>query len=210
MTQFKENTAFYYPEKDEDDSSQSPADQVTSKISKQEMQNNAIIDLTEGKISDINYLEEFMSEKKNVSSYYMDQTTSGRTLNVPKVLPPGILPNPSFNGAVTIGEKCEGPHCSIPVAPTSGFINGSNLKSANPPPGATFHFPSTYRLGNNSDVNPKIAKYVGTKKNFGPFNIEVRGNSEQYKYITDPDTGKKFNINSNKGQSILENYKNYN
>ena len=172
-----QNSAFYYPEKNDDDSSLSPAEQANTEINKNNLKNNAIIDLTQGKIKNItnyNYLEEFISvKKKNVDSYYMNQDSNGRTLNVPKVLPPGVVPNASYNGGVTIGEECDGPHCSIPVVPTSQYYIAQNLKSANPPPNATTHFPSTHRLGNNSDVNPYISNYQGTKLNYGPFNISV-------------------------------------
>tara|TARA_Y100000991_G_C21946479_1_gene337679 strand:- start:475 stop:897 length:423 start_codon:yes stop_codon:yes gene_type:complete len=139
----------------------------------------------------------------------MNENTYGRTLNVPKELPAGILPGPSYNGGVTIGEKCSGAHCSIPVTPTSGYMVYNNLRSANPPKEALYHYPSTYRLGNNSDINPNIAKYTGTRLNPGPFNIEVRETAETFKYITNPATGIKVNTKSREGRHILEKYINY-
>ena len=196
MTQFKENTAFYYPEKDEDDSSQSPADQVTSKISKQEMQNNAIIDLTEGKISDINYLEEFMSEKKNVSSYYMDQTTSGRTLNVPKELKPGLVPMHTFNGARTTGELCEGGHCAIPNEPKS-----SNYVSQT----FGFQYISTPRPGNNTEINPETMKYMNKSSlNYGPFNITVARDEDYLNKLKELDNNNTVHFDTN--ESLASRY----
>ena len=58
-----QNSAFYYPEKNDDDSSLSPAEQANTEINKNNLKNNAIIDLTQGKIKNItnyNYLEEFI------------------------------------------------------------------------------------------------------------------------------------------------------
>ena len=126
----------------------------------------------------------------------MSNKLGGRTINVPKVLPAGIIPNPSYNGAVTIGEKCEGPHCSIPTAL--------------PPPGAEFHYPSTFRLGNSSDENPRIGLYQNPGSlNSGPYNISVPKDKNEYQYIVNPETGFKVKSSSLAGKQILENYKNY-
>ena len=208
-------TAFYYPSKSSKSSGDSPSDKVNSAINKSEKKNNAIINLTEGKISNIgkiNFLEQFRNREKNLSSYYnMSNKSNGRTLNVPKVLAPGMIPNSSYNGAISIGEKCEGPHCAIPVNPTSGFMINQNLRSANPPAAALQMYPSTFRLGNNSDVNPGITKYVnGTSKNPGPFNIEVPAKQEQFQYIINPVNGRKVSVDSLEGKQVLENYRNFN
>ena len=86
-----------------------------------------------------------------------------------------------------------------------------NLRSANPPPGALTQFASTHRLGNNSDLNVGIGKYVnGTAQNPGPFNIDVQGNKDSYRYIINPETGRKVPASSREGQFILENYINFN
>jgi len=204
-------SAFYYPSKSSKSSSSSPGDKVNDQLQKSEKKNNAIINLTEGKISKIK-LEEFMNKEKNLSPYYtMSNKTNGRTLNVPKSLPPGRIPSNSYNGAVTIGAPCKGPHCAIPVPPTSAYMTNVNLRSANPPPGALTQFASTHRLGNNSDLNVGIGKYVnGTAQNPGPFNISVQGNAESYKYIINPENGKQVSASSKEGQFILENYINFN
>ena len=140
----------------------------------------------------------------------MSNKLGGRTINVPKVLPAGIIPNPSYNGAVTIGEKCEGPHCSIPTAPTSGSLISTNLESALPPPGAEFHYPSTFRLGNSSDENPRIGLYQNPGSlNSGPYNISVPKDKNEYQSIVNPETGFKVKSSSLAGKQILENYKNY-
>ena len=208
--------AYFYPSQSANTSGGSPSDKVNDAINNSEKKNNAIIGLTQGKISNIanmTFLEQFKTGEKNLNSYYnmSNNNSNGRTINVPKELPPGVVPNASYNGAITIGEKCEGPHCAIPVQPTSGFLINQNLRSANPPPSALQMYPSTFRLGNNSDINPAIGKYVnGTRMNPGPFNIEVPINSENYKYIVNPRTGQKVSVNSYEGKQILENYKNFN
>tara|TARA_B100000963_G_scaffold266270_1_gene234464 strand:- start:409 stop:1053 length:645 start_codon:yes stop_codon:yes gene_type:complete len=208
-------TAYYYPSKSAKSTGESPSEKVNTAINNSEKKNNAIINLTEGKISSIDkmtFLEQFRNREKNLSSYYnMSNKSNGRTLNVPKVLAPGMVPNASYNGAVTIGEKCEGPHCAIPVVPTSGYMINQNLRSANPPKAALQMYPSTFRLGNNSDVNPGITKYVnGTRVNPGPFNIEVPAKAHQFQFIVNPMDGNKVPVNSHEGRQILENYKNFN
>ena len=214
MSRKLSKSAFYYPSQSVNTTGDSPSDKVHSQINESERKNNAIINLTQGKTTSMNnvkYLERFMNREKNLTTYYnMSNKSNGRTLNVPKVLPVGMVPNSSYNGAITIGEKCEGPHCAIPVVPTSGFMINQNLRSANPPAGALQHYPSTYRIGNNSDLNPGIGSYVnGTAQNPGPFNISVPMSGDEFKYIINPVTGSKVNVNSSEGQRILEGYKNY-
>ena len=203
--------AFFYPSQSQKTSSDSPSDKVNKQILSSEKKNNAIINLTQGKISSIK-LEEFQNREKNLIKYYnMSNKTNGRTLNVPKSMPAGRIPDNSYNGAVTIGAPCEGAHCAIPVPPTVSYMTNVNLRSANPPPGALQQFASTHRLGNNSDLNVGIGKYVnGTSQNPGPFNISVQGNKESYRYIINPETGKKVSASSMEGKYILENYINFN
>lgn len=214
MSKKLSKTAFFYPSQSNKSTGESPGEKVNSQINDSEKKNNAIINLTQGKISNmknVKYLERFKNREKNLTTYYnMSNKSNGRTLNVPKVLPAGMVPNASFNGAVTIGEKCEGPHCSIPVIPTTGYYTNQNLRSANPPQGALQMYASTFRLGNNSDVNPGITKFVnGTSQNPGPFNIEVPVSGDEFKYIINPVSGNKVNVNSLEGQQILESYRNY-
>ena len=106
------------------------------------------------------------------------QRGSGRTINVPKTSPPNTVPGPSFNGAVTIGEACNGPWCSVPVTPTTTNMTNQNLLSANPPPGANVQYPGTDRLGNNWFAMPGVSEYVGTQLNPGPFNIQCTGGQQ--------------------------------
>lgn len=60
-------------------------------------------------------------------------------------------PKPSLNGGLYTGEPFEetGLHRNFPVQPDSVNYHITNLKSANPPPGAMHQFPDTIRPGNN-------------------------------------------------------------
>lgn len=92
----------------------------------------------------------------------------GRTLNIPKNPIPGKVPGPTYNGAITIGRKCTGDHCSVPVS--REVFNEVSLRSNREIP---FHSPSLYRPGNNT-VNVPLKKYTNTGLNKGPFNIDVQ------------------------------------
>lgn len=215
MSKKLSKSAFFYPSQSSKTTGQSPGEQVNSQINESEKKNNAIINLTQGKtvnMKNVKYLERFKNREKNLTTYYnMSNKSNGRTLNVPKVLPAGMVPHASYNGAITIGEKCEGPHCAIPVIPTVGYYTNQNLRSANPPAAALQMYASTFRLGNNSDVNPGINRFVnGTAQNPGPFNIEVPITGNEFKYIINPVTGSKVRVDSKEGQQVLENYRNYN
>lgn len=183
-----EKTAFFYPKQSSNTSSKSPIEQANDDILTSEKKNNYLINLTEGRINPVEQTKEtFDNLKKNVNIYYTFQQMQpvssvitsnsslkgyGRTINVPKVLPPGQIPGSSYNGAVTIGQPCVGMHCSVPITPT---IQGmyDNLRSANPPPGALSQIGPQYRPGNNSDIYPNLISYSGTSLNYGPFNIYV-------------------------------------
>lgn len=192
------NSAFFYPTKSHNDSSDSPGDKVNKQIRGSETKNNAIINLTQGKVSHIK-LEGFRNNK-----------TSGRTLNVPKTTSRGIIPSNTYNSGITIGQKCVGVHCAIPVPPTAMYMTNVNLRSANPPPGALTQFASSYRPGNNSDVNVGIGKYTNdSSRNHGPFNISVQRNEKSRGFITNPETGKRVRVSSNEGKYVLETYRNY-
>ena len=82
-------TAFYYPSKSARSTGESPSEKVNTAIKNSEKKNNAIINLTEGKISSLGkmtFLEQFRNREKNLTSYYnMSNKSNGRTLNVPKV-----------------------------------------------------------------------------------------------------------------------------
>ena len=153
-----EQSAFFYPEQSSKTSSKSPSDLVNQQVRESEKQNNFVLNLTEGKA---NMREPFTTVAPN--SY-------GRTLNVPKVLPPGQIPGPSFNNALYVGEKCRGIHCGLAVDPTvTSYI--SKLHSL--PGSARYHFQSMNRPGNNTENLPWLKTYTGTAINYGPYAFEV-------------------------------------
>ena len=58
-------------------------------------------------------------------------------------------PPPVPNGGLFGGPQAMGEYASIHVTPTATNMIHNNLRSANPPPGATEQYPGTNRLGNN-------------------------------------------------------------
>lgn len=115
------------------------------------------------------------------------------------------------------------PYYSIPVEPNVSNMINNNLKSANPPPNAIYHYPGTNRLGNNTMSMPGINKYIGTTINPGPFNIKCTGQNKHngggfvginsgdnqgtfYSKIICPGSGFSYNTNSKKGLNIIKNY----
>jgi hypothetical protein len=128
----------------------------------------------------------------------------GRTINVPKVYN-GSVPGPSFNGAVTIGQACDGGHCSIPITPTTDNMIHNALNSNTP--GANVSYPGTNRLGNNSFDMPGIQAYDGTAINSGPFNLQCAGGRQNpFNYIMNPATGRRVSIYGKVGKRVLQNY----
>ena len=65
----------------------------------------------------------------------------------------------------------------------------------------------TLKLVKNSNIQVG-AQNCHYSQNPGPFNIDVQGNKESYRYIINPETGRKVPASSREGQFILENYKN--
>lgn len=187
-------TAFFYPSQPANASSKSPADQANENILKNNAKNNAIINLTEGKMNYNPSIFETFTNKKNIASYYMNRNNpmnnnnpnrEGRTLNVPKIAVPGKVPGPSYNGAVTIGEPCVGGHCPVPAEPTVGYMTYQNLRSANPPPGALTQYASTYRPGNNSDTVPGLGVFRSrSKTNPGPYRIHVQNPQQSFQQFS--------------------------
>tara|TARA_Y100000385_G_scaffold291025_1_gene366767 strand:- start:45 stop:2879 length:2835 start_codon:yes stop_codon:yes gene_type:complete len=119
------------------------------------------------------------------------------------------LNNGSFNikctgqkGGVLISEPCSGPHCAIPVEPTTSNMINNNLKSANPPLDAFTQYPGTNRLGNNTDSMPGISDYVGTPLNHGPFNIKCTGQKAGATGDTKPTFDSVYNSNKHKDKTF--------
>ena len=78
------------------------------------------------------------------------------------------------NGGLFGGPQAVGPYASIPVVPTATNMINKNLRSANPPPGATQQYPGTNRYGNNYIPMPGVYWYNDTHPiNKGPYAMKV-------------------------------------
>ena len=83
------------------------------------------------------------------------------------------IPPPAPNGGLYGGPECLKPWMPIPVTPTTTNLIQNNLRSANPPPGATEQYIGTTRKGNNYIAMPGVYWYnKASSTNPGPFNIK--------------------------------------
>jgi|UniRef100_A0A6C0J9I5 hypothetical protein len=83
-------------------------------------------------------------------------------------------PDPVPNGGLFGGPQAIGPYASIYVTPTATNLINNNLRSANPPPGATEQYIGTNRMGNNYIPMPGVYWYNDTHPvNKGPFAMKV-------------------------------------
>ena len=77
------------------------------------------------------------------------------------------------NGGLYGGPACLKPWMPIPVTPTATNLIQNNLRSANPPPGATEQYIGHIRKGNNYTSMPGVYWYNKTMEpNVGPYNIK--------------------------------------
>ena len=70
-------------------------------------------------------------------------------------------PMPSHNGGWFTGKayQADAPWRTFPVTPDVDSIIHHNLRSANPPPGATTQYPGSFRPGNNAQGMPGVHPY---------------------------------------------------
>jgi len=70
-------------------------------------------------------------------------------------------PKPSLNGGLYGGAPFTpgAPWANVPVTPDVDVYIHQNLRSANPPPGATTQYPGNIRPGNNWQGMPGVAAY---------------------------------------------------
>ena len=73
--------------------------------------------------------------------------------------PDSIMPPVARHGGLYSGPESKNPWNSIPVTPTMTNYIQNNLRSANPPPGATEQYIGTARLGNNYAPMPGVYWY---------------------------------------------------
>ena len=90
--------------------------------------------------------------------------------NSPTERAPPQVPNAGLFG----GPQAMGDYASIHVIPTATNMINNNLRSANPPPGATEQYPGTNRDGNNYVPMPGVYWLNDTHPvNKGPYAIKV-------------------------------------
>lgn len=73
--------------------------------------------------------------------------------------PNEAMPQAPPNGGLYGGPQSSKPWANIPITPTVANLIHYNLKSANPPPGATEQYPGTQRMGNNYQAMPGVGWY---------------------------------------------------
>lgn len=102
-----------------------------------------------------------------------DKTTTEEILSIPPSLPNGGLYNAS---------QVTAPWGSIPVVPTDSNIIHLNLRSAQPPPGATEQYVSTNRLGNNYTSKVGVYAYNPPGAKNGMYRMDVTKKSDEVQY----------------------------
>ena len=121
-----------------------------------------------------------MNNNNNNYSPYCPQTiisvprTDDYPVDVQSGVPPEVrsfnpntaVPPPVPNGGLYGGPQSTSPWASIPVAPTTTNLIHNNMRSANPPPGATEHYPGNNRTGNNYTPMPGISWLNAGGSNF--------------------------------------------
>lgn len=111
------------------------------------------------------------SDLKNVN-YPVDKVSrigpGLRANNINTAMPPSPP-----NGGLYGGPQCLKPWMPIPVTPTATNLIHNNLRTANPPPGATEQYVGNIRKGNNYTSMPGVFWYNKTQEpNVGPYNIK--------------------------------------
>ena len=95
----------------------------------------------------------------NASNYYNVDEVGNVPVELRASGPNDAMPPSPPNGGLYGGQQSMKPWANIPVTPTVANLIHNNLRSANPPPGATEQYPSTERLGNNYIGMPGIHWY---------------------------------------------------
>jgi hypothetical protein len=116
------------------------------------------------------------------------QTGSYKTLTEGLIAPEKRLNNDNTavpeslpNGGLYGGPQSTSPWANIPVIPTDTNLIHYNLRSANPPPGATEQYVSTTRLGNN--YSPMIGVYwYNPEPAYGMYRMNVTNKKDAVQY----------------------------
>lgn len=104
----------------------------------------------------------------------------GAPFDVPSNVPPAqqasspttAMPPPPYNAGLYTGKPFGGAWGNLPVTPTATAYTNQNLRSANPPPGATVNYPTgaTHRPGNSYSAMVGVNHYA--KGGTGPNTIQ--------------------------------------
>lgn len=155
-------------------SSKSTTEQAAIDIENKDKIEQEIVDMTQGNVT---VTEEFLNNINNrldAESGYSNYTSYSPYFN-DKALTSikGVYLNREL--AIQANRrKYEYPYDTDYRRFTAHYMNNVVLRSANPPKEAINHIPSTYRYGNNSDINYDKIKYRNdTNINRGPFNIHI-------------------------------------
>ena len=120
-------------------------------------------------------------KKKNLITFIGGGSSGNYPVDVNSRIVPGKqwsgpniqAPGPAYNGGLYSGAQGKGPWSSLPVTPTTTNYINSNLRSANPPPGALTMYQGTNRLGNNFQAMPGVNWFKDTGAlNPGPHSIK--------------------------------------
>jgi len=91
------------------------------------------------------------------------------------------IPDSLPNGGLYGGAQSTQPWANIPVIPTDANLVHYNLRSANPPPGATEQYVGTDRLGNN--YAPMIGVYwYNPDETYGMYRMAVTKQTDSVQY----------------------------
>ena len=105
-------------------------------------------------MNNCNYYEIDMNQPYKESTIKGSVDVNKTSFNADNEMPPS-----QKNGGLYSGEQSNKPWASIPVTPTATNYINNNLKSANPPPGATKQYVGTNRFGNNYVPTPGVKWY---------------------------------------------------
>lgn len=118
---------------------------------------------------------------KQCTEYYVD---NDYPVDVKSDIPPelrnktpySVMPAHVPNGGLYRGPQINKWYVPQEAPPTTTYFNQVLLRNANPTPphGATEHYPSNQRVGNNYVATPGVNWYNSAyPRNAGPFNIKV-------------------------------------
>ena len=91
------------------------------------------------------------------------------------------IPESLPNGGLFGGPQSKGPWSNIPITPSGTNLIHYNLRSANPPPGATEQYVGTDRLGNNYVPMIGVNWYNPENKN-GMYRMMVTNKADMKQY----------------------------